>query len=151
MSAQLACSLETVDLTKTLDKNFLESASDLGCFALEQEMVDGEWEITLVFTSDAHIAELHAEFMGIPDPTDIMTFPTDDVLGGDIVISIDRAEIQRHDDGWDLPSELRFLVAHGVLHLAGWDDSTAEEREKMLDRQREIIIAFQAEPLSSKR
>ncbi len=74
----------------------------------------GDWEIALVLTSDAHLTELHAEFMGIPEPTDIMTFPSDEELGGDIVISIEQAERQRHDDEWDLASEVRFLVTHGA-------------------------------------
>ena len=49
--------------------------------------------------------------MGIPEPTDIMTFPSDDEPGGDIVISVEQADRQRNDDGWKLAGELRFLVA----------------------------------------
>ena len=68
--------------------------------------------------------------MQIPATTDIMTFPSDDAPGGDIVISVPQADRQRLDDGWDLPSELRFLVTHGALHLAGWDDATSEQRDR---------------------
>jgi probable rRNA maturation factor len=100
--------------------------------------------ISLVLTSDDHLTQLHAEFMDIPEPTDIMTFPSDDESGGDIVISVDQAGRQRHDDGWDLQSELRFLVAHGALHLAGWVDAAEADRTAMLNRQREIIREFQA-------
>ena len=83
--------------------------------------------------------------------TDIMTFPSDQNPGGDIVISVEQAERQRHDDGWDLHAELRFLVTHGALHLAGWNDASDRERENMLARQREIIASFQSsEPASSR-
>jgi rRNA maturation RNase YbeY len=88
--------------------------------------------------------------MDIPEPTDIMTFPDDDQPGGDIVISVEQAERQRHDDAWPLAQELRFLVLHGALHLTGWDDATADLRAAMLDRQRAILAAFQNDPLSSR-
>ncbi len=82
--------------------------------------------------------------MDIPETTDIMTFPSDDEPGGDIVISVEQAERQRHDDGWDLMAELRFLVTHGALHLAGWDDASSSDRAEMLARQRQIIEVFQS-------
>ena len=109
------------------------------------------WELTIVLTSDAHLTDLHAEFLDVAEPTDIMTFPSDGDLGGDIVISVEQAERQRHDDGWDLNEELRFLVTHGALHLAGWDDGTDLERAEMLARQRAIIASYQSsEPFSSR-
>lgn len=151
MALSLSCAVEPVDLTESFERDLLEELADLCCFALEQEALDGDWEIALVLTSDAHMTELHAEFMDLPVPTDIMTFPSDDVPGGDIVISTEQAERQRHDDDWDLASELRFLVVHGVLHLAGWDDATSEDRARMLSRQREIVVAFQSSEPSSKR
>jgi ssRNA-specific RNase YbeY (16S rRNA maturation enzyme) len=82
------CSIEPVDLTESLDESLLAELADLCCFALAQEEMNGAWEIALVLTSDAHLTELHAEFMDIPEPTDIMTFPSDDEPGGDIVISV---------------------------------------------------------------
>jgi rRNA maturation RNase YbeY len=108
------------------------------------------WTVSLVLTDDAHLTRLHDEFMGIPETTDIMTFPDDDDPGGDIVISVEQAERQRHDDGWSLDTELQFLVVHGVLHLAGWDDATDELRGQMLDRQRAILAEFQNDPSSSR-
>ena len=111
----------------------------------------GDWIVALVFTSDAHLTALHAEFMDTAEPTDIMTFPYDDESGGDIVISLDQAERQRHDDGWDLSAELRFLVTHGALHLAGWDDASRSDRAEMLARQRTIIDEFQSGVVSSNR
>jgi rRNA maturation RNase YbeY len=148
---RFSCSVEPVDLTETFDDALLADLGELCCFALEQELMEGNWEIAIVLTSDAHLTGLHAEFMNIAEPTDIMTFPSDDDPGGDIVISVDQAERQRHDDGWDLNAELRFLVTHGALHLSGWDDTSDREREDMIDRQRAIIAAFQSSEPSSNR
>lgn len=112
---------------------------------LRAERASGAWTVCVVFTSDGALQRLHDRFMGLDSPTDIMTFPYGDddrgpgsEQGGDIVISVDRARAQA-DDEWDLPTELRFLVAHGLLHLLGWDDETLEKRQAMLDRQRELI------------
>lgn len=151
MSFSFTCTVEPVDLTGTFHDEFLSELGKLCCFALQQEGVLGDWELALVLTSDAHMTELHGEFMDLPEPTDIMTFPSDDESGGDIIISVEQAERQRSDDGWDLESELRFLIVHGALHLAGWDDATSEARAAMLDRQRTIIADFQSNELFKSR
>ncbi|MCC6673962.1 MAG: rRNA maturation RNase YbeY, partial [Thermomicrobiales bacterium] len=102
------------------------------------------------FTDDEHIARLHREFMGIPGPTDILTFADDEERGGDIVISVDQADRQRQDDDWSLLEELRFLTVHGALHLTGWDDATDTQRQEMLDRQRALIAQFLADSASTR-
>ncbi len=143
--------MEPVDFTETFDQALLADLGELCCYALEQEDMEGDWEITIVLTTDAHLTDLHAEFMNIAEPTDIMTFPADGESGGDIVISTEQAERQRHDDGWDMKAELSFLVTHGALHLAGWNDASDREREDMLSRQRDIIASYQSsEPFSSR-
>lgn len=127
----------------------LDQASLLPLVAriLNAEAASGGWTVCVVFTSDGALRRLHAQFMGLDSPTDIMTFPyadDDDATepaerGGDVVISVDRAREQAGDEGWSLEAELRFLVAHGLLHLLGWDDQTPEERQAMLARQRELL------------
>ncbi len=142
------CEVEAFDLTETIEPDVAAELERLCCFALALEDRESRWTVSLVLTDDAHITRLHDEFMGIPEPTDIMTFPDDDDPGGDIVISVDQANRQRVDDDWSLAGELRFLVVHGVLHLTGWDDATGELRTAMLDRQRAIIARFQNDPSS---
>lgn len=123
-----------------------ESLRPLVTHILGAEHAAGDWTVCIVFTSDGTLRRLHAQFMGLDSPTDIMTFPYGDEdaeqaqdQGGDVVISVDRAREQAVDDAWDLTAELRFLVAHGLLHLLGWDDATPEQRQAMLDRQRELV------------
>lgn len=139
------CEIDTVDLTASLDPELTAELAELCCFALEIERGVQNWMIALVLTSDEHIGQLHQQFMGIPGPTDILTFEDDESSGGDIVISVEQAERQRHDDDWSLAEELRFLVVHGALHLTGWNDASSDQRAAMLDRQRQIIREFQAD------
>src|SRR5690349_16158996 len=64
--------------------------------ALVAEGQSGPWSVTIVFVTDDRLTSLHAQFMGIDEETDVMTFPYDPspfepAVGGDIVISVDRA------------------------------------------------------------
>lgn len=150
MTGHTACEVELIDLTESIDPDLATELTALCCFALQRESEDSGWSVSIVLTTDEHLTRLHDEFMGIAEPTDIMTFPDDDQPGGDIVISVDQADRQRHDESWTLAQELRFLVLHGVLHLTGWDDATRELRAAMLDRQRAMLTEFQSDPLRSR-
>lgn len=151
MTQGFTCAVEANDLTESIDDALLDELGRFCCFTLDQEGMVGDWEIALLFTSDEHMCALHAEFMGLPETTDILTFPADESHGGDIVISVAQADRQRIDDKWDLESELRFLVAHGALHLAGWNDESVADRDAMLEQQRTILARFQFSEPSSNR
>jgi probable rRNA maturation factor len=140
----------TIDERVTMPPGF--AAADIEqvvAKVLRAESATGPWEVSVAFTSDAELQVLHRDYLDDDSPTDIMTFPFevdgdwagmgDIVRGGDIAISVDRAAEQAAEGNWSTPSELKFLVAHGVLHLLGWDDSTPEKRVAMLDRQRAIL------------
>ncbi|GIW03536.1 MAG: hypothetical protein KatS3mg059_0156 [Thermomicrobiales bacterium] len=118
----------------------------LAQFILQQEGQRGEWTITIVLTTDEHLRELHRQFMGIDEETDVMTFPLGDdgEHGGDIVISVDRADEQAAEAGHGLSDEIRFLAAHGLLHLCGWDDRDDPSRAAMLSRQSALLDALRA-------
>ncbi len=135
-------------LPKSLSEPRLES---LVGFALGQEGAGGQWEISLLFTTDDRIQEMHREFMDLDSPTDIMTFPyePDDFSlpeagnrGGDIVISVETAALHAQDAGWNLSDELLFLILHGVLHILGWDDADPNKRATMLARQTTLLEAW---------
>lgn len=121
-----------------------EGLVELVAFAVAAAGGEGRWSTAVVLTDDAHLRRLHRDFMGIDEETDVMTFPYGDVPGGDIVISVERAAEQAPEYGHGTDEEVQFLAVHGVLHLAGWQDGTAEERATMLARQREIIEEFRA-------
>lgn len=115
----------------------------LARFLLAAEDAQGPWEISVVLVGEARLQALHRDYMGSDTPTDIMTFPLDEsgagISGGDLVISVDHARTEAATWGNTPIEELRFLVAHGLLHLLGWRDETAAQREVMLQRQRDLI------------
>jgi len=123
-----------------------ESLPALALHALRLEGTSGEWEINVLVTDDAGIQVMHRAYMDLDSPTDIMTFPFEGetgfgpvATGGDIVISIETAATNAGDAGWYLEREMQFLMLHGVLHLLGWDDATAGQRDAMLGRQQAIL------------
>ncbi|MFM9108167.1 MAG: rRNA maturation RNase YbeY [Chloroflexota bacterium] len=121
-----------------------EAAARFAEFALRREGAAGPWIVTVALVDDARLRELHRAFMGIDEPTDIMTFPADEpgAGGGDIAISVDRAAEQGPAHGNTPAAEVMFLIAHGLLHLCGWDDASAGDREAMIARQAELIAEF---------
>lgn len=124
------------------------SLRSLMAFALGEEGASSRWEISLLFTTDARIQQLHLEFMNLDSPTDIMTFPYESygvssiesaARGGDIVISIETAATHAVDAGWNFADELQFLALHGLLHILGWDDGEPGQRAGMLARQVQLL------------
>jgi probable rRNA maturation factor len=118
---------------------------DLVRYALEVEERSGAVEVA--FVDDAMIADLHERFLGVPGPTDVITFPHEDDLPGEdgfpslgeIVVSTDTAVRQAPDYGSDPVAEAYLYVVHGVLHLLGWDDGEEDAADRMAVRQREIL------------
>lgn len=137
----------------------VENVSSLVSYILECEQADGAWQFAIRFVDDTTMQAAHAEFMGIDEPTDIMTFPYDvdadegfgdpdiadgpvEPAGADLIISVDRAADSASDAGWSVEDELFFLIAHGLLHVLGWDDALDDDRAAMLERQSTLISGW---------
>jgi probable rRNA maturation factor len=116
---------------------------------------DSEWEVSVLFASDAFIAGLNKEWRGIDGPTDVLSFAlnegeepvTLDIEGmpdvlGDIVISLDTAAREATSAGKSLDEEILLLLTHGTLHLLGYDHETLEKEAVMWKRQDEILSAY---------
>src|SRR5579871_1214822 len=80
-------------------------------------------EVTCLITGDARLRDLNSRFRGKDYATDVLSFPSEDG-GGEIAISLDTAARQAAEMGHDLDHELRILMLHGLLHLAGMDHET---------------------------
>ena len=78
--------------------------------------------MTLALVPDRRVQELNRRFRGRNAPTDVLSFPADEpgVLG-DVVIARGVARRQARGAGHDLPTEIRVLALHGLLHLLGYD------------------------------
>jgi probable rRNA maturation factor len=88
-------------------------------------------EIGVKVVGDAEMAQLNRQYSGKDSPTDVLSFPREDHLGGDIVISGDAARRQAAAAGWSEEDEYALLLTHGLLHLLGRDHGTADERSHM--------------------
>lgn len=110
-------------------------------------------ELSVLLTDDAQIQELNLQHRGKDKPTDVLAFPqetpeaslqlSDDfaVVLGDIVISLDTAEKQARGRRRDLEDEVRLLLAHGLLHLVGYDHAEPEEARLMRKETRRLVAA----------
>jgi len=79
-------------------------------------------EVNILLTSDAEIQLLNQQFRKLAKPTDVLSFPSADGLGGgDIAISVQTARAQARQLGHPLLTEVKILILHGLLHLAGYD------------------------------
>lgn len=90
-------------------------------------------ELSLVFLTDPALAQLHADFMDDPSPTDVITFEGDPAVGlaGEICVSVDTAAAYARGHGRDFATELTLYLVHGWLHLAGYDDLRPAKKRRM--------------------
>src|SRR5687768_7975649 len=104
-------------------------------------------DVSILLTDDDTIRRLNREYRRFDKPTDVLSFPQRDsahppaVPGmeqplGDVVISVQTAELQAAQQGHSLPDELNLLVIHGILHLLGHDDETESGAARMRERER---------------
>jgi len=109
----------------------------------------GDRELSVVLTDDDEIHELNRDYRGKDRPTDVLAFALSEgeasefagPLLGDVVISVPTARKQATRRKRELEDELRMLLAHGLLHLVGWDHQTDEEDRRMKARTRALCRA----------
>jgi len=117
--------------------------------ALAAEGVE-QAEIGIVLVDDRRIAAVHRRWLGVPGPTDVITFdlangaavpPQAAVLAGDIVVSTETARRMARAVVWTPRHELAYYIVHGILHLTGYDDHTTAGRRSMRARERAVMKA----------
>jgi len=103
-------------------------------------------ELTVVLSDDAQLHELNRQFLGIDAPTDVLSFPADELdpdsetlYLGDVLISYPRAKTQAAAGGHPVSAELQLLTAHGVLHLLGYDHASETDKAAMWAIQANIL------------
>ena len=104
-----------------------------------------EAELSVLLTDDRGIQELNREHRSKDKPTDVLAFPMDESVPdprgilGDVVISLDTADRQARARRRPLLEEVRFLLAHGVLHLVGYDHAEPAEKREMVAMTRRLV------------
>lgn len=111
---------------------------------LKYEGFTKKCEISITFTDNEKIRLLNKKYRNIDRETDVLSFPMDDdgdeVVLGDVVISLEKAKDQAEEYGHSIEREISFLCVHSCLHLLGYDHETGEEDEKeMFGKQNEIL------------
>jgi len=113
------------------------------------KQIEGRGIFSLVLVSDKKIRELNRLWRGFDKPTDVLSFPMETEIPekslpyelGEIIVSMDTAIRQAEDYGHSFERELAFLIAHGMLHVLGFDHETRDEEKEMFGRQRKILKA----------
>lgn len=111
-------------------------------------VVDLQGEVHVLLTSDAELKRLNRTFRGKNKPTDILSFPAANnghaqtAVAGDLAISLETAARQAADHGHTLGDEVRILLLHGALHLAGYDHEidSGEMAEREAELRRELRL-----------
>ncbi|MDH6278419.1 MAG: rRNA maturation RNase YbeY [Rhodoluna sp.] len=126
----------------------------LATYCLDAMRVHPDAEIALVLVDEAAMEQLHVQWMGEPGPTDVLSFPMDELrpgnddiitppgVLGDVVLCPQVAEVQAEGAGHSTMDELLYLTAHGILHLLGFDHAEPEEEKEMFSLQRDLIIGY---------
>ena len=97
-------------------------------------------EVSIVLVDDSEIHELNKNYRGMDKPTNVISFELgDDVLLGDIFISLDTVKRESKDAGISVPEHVAHMVVHGMLHLQGFDHITDAEAKIMESKEVEIL------------
>ncbi|WP_197380053.1 rRNA maturation RNase YbeY [Mycolicibacterium mengxianglii] len=122
-------------------------------FVIGKMNVNPGAELSMVLLDTAAMADLHMRWMDLPGPTDVMSFPMDELepggrpdaaepgpsMLGDIVLCPQFAADQAKAAGHPLEHELALLTVHGVLHLLGYDHAEPDEEKEMFALQRQLL------------
>ncbi len=126
-------------------------------FVMDQMHVHPDADLCVRVVDEAAMEVLHVQWMDLPGPTDVMSFPMDELrpasadeepvdgVLGDLVLCPTVAARQAEEAGHTSEEELLLLTVHGILHLLGFDHAEPDERREMFGLQRTLLLTFLAE------
>jgi probable rRNA maturation factor len=126
----------------------------LATYALDHLRVHPDADLAIMLVDEGAMEQLHVQWMDEPGPTDVLSFPMDELrpgtddditppgLLGDIVLCPQVAIAQAKDAGHSTIDELELLTAHGILHLLGFDHAEPDDEKEMFGIQRDILVGF---------
>lgn len=130
---------------------------ELADYVLRAMQVSPAVEMSIIFVEPDAIAALHKRWLDLEGPTDVMSFPIDELrpgsaespteagILGDIVICPEVAQAQATNAGHSSTEEMLLLTVHGILHLLGYDHAEKDEEKEMFALQRKLLLTFLAE------
>ena len=133
----------------------------LAMFALDHLRINPKSDLSILLVDEDTMAGYHERFMDLPGPTDVMSFPMDELrapdadqdpplgLLGDIVLCPTVTARQAAENGRTADDEAEYLLIHGLLHLLGHDHAEPEEKAVMFGLNDKIIAAWQTRKLGA--
>ncbi len=130
------------------------SVLELAAFVRDELKLHPAIDLGIIFVDEDPMAELHVKWMDEPGPTDVLSFPMDELrpgsdllpspegVLGDIVVCPQVAIRQAETAGHPMMNEILLLVTHGMLHLVGFDHAEPEEEKEMFGLQLELLEKF---------
>jgi len=134
-------------------------------YSLDQLRIHPLAELSVLIVDEQTMTELHERWMGEPGPTDVLSFPMDELrpphmggnragdpqpdgnpgLLGDVVLCPQVAAEQAVKAGHSTQDELELLTVHGILHLLGYDHAEPEEHATMFGLQEQLLKSWRDE------
>lgn len=106
-------------------------------------------EVSVLLSDDEGVRDLNARWRAIDKPTNVLSFPASPpgrldqaAMLGDIALAYETLAREAERDGVTLADHYRHLVAHGFLHLIGYDHETEDEAERMEALERRVLARF---------
>lgn len=128
----------------------------LARYVLDEMHVHPQTDLSVLLVDVDVMTDLHVRWMDEPGPTDVLSFPMDELrpgsdgepspagLLGDVVLCPEVAAQQAHTAGHSTAEELLLLTVHGILHLLGYDHAEPDEEKEMFALQRQLLLTFLA-------
>lgn len=128
----------------------------IGRFVLDAMHLHPQTELSILMVDTDVMTDLHVQWMDEPGPTDVLSFPMDELrpgsadeptpagLLGDVVLCPEVAAAQALKAGHSTEEEMLLLTTHGILHLLGYDHAEPEEEKEMFALQRHLLLTFLA-------
>ncbi|MGN8246182.1 rRNA maturation RNase YbeY [Cellulomonas soli] len=128
----------------------------LARYVLDAMHVHPQTDLSIMLVGTDVMTDLHVRWMDEPGPTDVLSFPMDELrpgregeptpagLLGDVVLCPEVAAQQARAAGHSTAEELLLLTTHGILHLLGYDHVEPEEEKEMFALQRTLLLTFLA-------
>ncbi|NBQ42665.1 MAG: rRNA maturation RNase YbeY [Mycobacteriaceae bacterium] len=140
-----------------------EELISIARFVIRKMKVNPSAELSMLLLDTDAMADLHMRWMDLPGPTDVMSFPMDELepggrpdapepgpsMLGDIVLCPQFAAKQAQAAGHSLGHELALLTVHGVLHLLGYDHGEPEEEREMFALQNRLLEEWVADQVEA--
>lgn len=119
-------------------------------FSIAELGLNKECELSLLLVDEAEMTDLHVKWMDEPGPTDVLSFPMDEVrpqskevaILGDIVVCPSIAQAQAASAGHTFEHELAILSVHGLLHIVGYDHATQVDEKEMFALQESLVARW---------